>query len=105
MNRRVRTPDSSRVVKGRKNTLDDENRRTARAKSKLVKASTPILYCRDSRQESSRERNCSIEYRYEITLDALTKPPLCRRRTAVSLVNPQNRTLDGLDERSGEVTL
>lgn len=101
----VNSPESSRVVKGRKNTLDDGKRSTGRLYSNLVKASTPILYCSHSRQEEKRNQSCSIEYRYGITLDALTKPPLRRRRAGVSLVKGRISTLDGVDEHSGEVTL
>lgn len=101
----VRTAEWSRVVKGRKNRVDHENRHTGAPKSQLVRRSTPISYCRASRQEREQEQSCSIEYRYGFTPDRLTTAALSRRRGAVSLVNPSNRRVDHPDHNSGEVTL
>lgn len=63
----------------------------------VVRRSTPILYCCDSRQKRKQKENCLIQYRYEIGVDRRTTPAFSRRRTGIFLVHPENRRVDRVD--------
>jgi hypothetical protein len=103
----VRTPEN--VHPRPINHFEGGRAKTARRSavlSTLVRASTPILYCCDSRQECESEHNVFNKERIRNQGGRLDAP--CRESPTVqrfSPVHPRNRRLDGMDERSGEVTL
>jgi hypothetical protein len=103
----VRTPENvhPRPINGSEGGRAKTARRRA-VFSTAVRASTPILYCCDSRQKSRSEHNVFNKERMRNQGGRLDAPT--RDRSAVqrfSPVHPRYRRLDGMDERSGEVTL